>query len=116
MSTLMKNDKTIAGLVSGMKLLWENSDPTSAFASQTITLASGDYDLLIFVGRDSGYIISTICPKGLNALLNAVVGNLRSNRLCTYISDTSYIIGQGYDATVVNNDRSIPVAVYGIKF
>ena len=98
-----------------MKLLWENPNTTQAFAAQTITLSSADYDFLLVISRQSGYMVSTICKKGQNALMTAVVGAIRANRLATYVSDTSYLIGQGYDATTVNNEHCIPVAVYGIK-
>lgn len=121
MSTLMKNDKTIAGLVSGMKLLWENPNPTSAFASQTITLASDNYDFLLWVTSEG----STICKKGQTMRISEAAtsdSNYTINRMrtATYASDTTYNV-QDCRQQNANGTRSsvntlfIPIAIYGIK-
>ena len=122
MSTLMKNDKTIAGLASGMKLLWENPNPTSAFANQTITLNSADYDFLflscILYGQDNTSV-STIGEKGHGLYIEAewyTQGSVHiRQRAFTYVSTTQFAVSDGLIDGVADNLSLIPVAIYGIK-
>ena len=100
-----------------MKLLWENPNTTQAFASQTITLNSTDYDFLLWIfsaniGFANKQYKSVICGKGESCILD--VGNLNYLRSCIYNSATSYSIVDGTD-TSTNNYLCVPVAIYGIK-
>lgn len=109
--------------------LWTNSNPATAFAQQTITLSSSDYDILIFIcqlfsgdgasGRK--YITGTF--KGNNVTLS-VPGNYAGNacvfeRDASRTSDTKYGIGGctvRYGTTTVSeNSFAIPYKVIGIK-
>lgn len=109
--------------------LWENPNPTSAFAAQTITLASDDYDFLLVQGiaaSDNNIGISIIVAKGGDFIFSAsspiTNGILLTSRAFTYISDTSYSVDDGIrrtsvdsEATQVQNIRCVPITIYGFK-
>ena len=112
-----------------MTKLWENPNPTSAFASQDIDLASDDYDFLAFEWRNyytgSKYTFLTWVSKGSDCFLtysNAQNGGiLVARRYITRVSDTKYTVmdanreqGSETSATVDNN-FDIPLVVYGFK-
>lgn len=109
-------------------LLWENSSPTSSFAAQTVTLASDDYDFLLFIHRMNNGSTSpcnSLCiPKGQGG--NFCVGGTSSNgvigndRRITYTDATHIAYGDnnycyGNNAASVSNTRNIPYKIYGIK-
>ncbi len=107
--------------------LWENPNPTSAFASQTVTLASGNYDflLIIYYANTSGAPISQMMVKGLATILYLGTasgsGARNMSRTVLYISDTSIrfadaSVATGASADTVNNSNIIPYIIYGIKF
>lgn len=104
--------------------LWENPNPNSAFAAQTITLSSDDYDLLLtiyapYIGR----VESTIVTKGSNMFFSLTTGyrgneNIRS-RAMDYVSATQYTAQEGklaQAAETTDNSACIPLVIYGIKF
>ena len=111
-----------------MTKLWENSDPSVAFAPTNISLTSSDYDVLLWVFRT--YIstmreISIISTKGSGTFISIdedAPNNKRvtRNRVITRNSDTSFGIAncnsqiEG-NASYVTNDSLVPVIVYGIK-
>lgn len=106
--------------------LWENPSPTSVFAAQNITLASGDYDFLLVVSNlytSMGERFSVISPKGSNIYINYAVsgsGSRSANRTLTYVNDTTLTAEDAYTAigttqSSVDNARCIPIAIYGIK-
>ena len=77
-------------------ILWTNSSPTSSFAAQSITLSSGDYDVLEIFYVDytqNGRIMSQRAIKGKDALLNSlfyISNNMYMGaRAITYVSATS---------------------------
>ena len=106
------------------KKLWENPNPTSAFAAQTITLLSDDYDFLLWVGmyminypREIGAVIS---KKGDGAHFSYIAANNFRARSIERLSDTSFSIGAattsvGGATASENNNMCIPLAVYGFK-
>ena len=114
-----------------MKLLWENPNTTQAFAAQTVTLNSADYDFLLilysyYTGAYKGY--SLILKKDApSAILSCVVfaNNTQTNsvtRAINKVTDTSYAFEDAYNQTIttgvttaVNNSFNIPIAIYGIK-
>ena len=108
--------------------LWENPNPTADFSAQTITLSSGVYDELLWIGRLSkadNRQFSSIVEKGADVILNYAVGYNNNGadtrcRLATYVDATHYSIGSasigvGTSASTTNNATVIPVAVYGIQ-
>jgi hypothetical protein len=114
-----------------MTKLWENPNPTADFAAQTVTLASDDYDFLLF---DYAYLangkrFTSIASKGCDGIINVAIqasdivfGD--PMRTITYntatsisISDCSYqaIQNGGAVSTATNNSNLIPIAIYGFK-
>lgn len=107
-----------------MKLLWENPNTTQAFASQTITLNSADYDMLLFITKYSNAVnnqcSSVIIEKGYGGYITIADMSSASYsvlRGITRNSDTSYTFTDALvgNTSTADNSRCIPVAVYGIK-
>lgn len=112
-----------------MKLLWENPNTTQAFAAQTITLNSADYDfLMIIAGLDrSSYKKSVTIPKGSSGLIDfAYQDTTTSPNQETTISrrilsstDTTVSFDNAefshVSSVVTNNTLAVPIAIYGIK-
>jgi hypothetical protein len=104
-----------------MKLLWENPNTTQAFAPQTITLNSADYDFLLWVyrGATTGAEEAVIVPKRATANLtftNAGSSTVNRTRTASRTDDTHYAVSDCYtNSTTTNNGYTIPIAVYGIK-
>ena len=116
-------------------VLWENSNPSSEFGSQTVTLNSSDYDILeIFYCYNPASTASVLdgyqsirLLKGLSGgvLQRAVVAELEyfqiQSRTITRIDDTHYTFGNGRayisstnSYSTVNN-RVIPIKIIGYK-
>jgi hypothetical protein len=111
---------------SNFTLLWENPNPSSDFAAQTISLSSSNYKFLMVVFKrwSGGGAISAIAPKGYNIDLltnSPEPGGARAYaRLLTRVSDTSYSAAAAYMATgttaaAVSNSSVIPIMIYGIN-
>lgn len=102
-----------------MTKLWENTNTTQAFAPQTITLNSADYDFLrVYYNftRGTAKAESQEVPKGKNIAISCFDSNKNeAYRDITYVSDTSLSIGGGYYNGTSDNDGIIPIAIYGIK-
>lgn len=110
-----------------LKLAWTNPNPTSSFASQSITLdTNGDYDFVRVY-----YIISTQDTriknldiekgKGTYMDLAATSGSVIALvRLMSYVSDTSLSFGDAYKATAstqtADNTSIIPYKIYVGKY
>ena len=109
-----------------MSLLWTNSDPSSAFAAQEVTI-DDNYDLYVCIANYSTSVAtetSAIFAKGhyfqlrfsfesSNKLANAV-------RNVSYVSDGKYSFGGGKvllptSSATDNNNMIIPLYIYGIK-
>lgn len=116
--------------------LWENPNPRNAFASQTITLNSSDYDYIevIYFGfGQSAYLFSGLqsvkAIPGYNIELTTVFYNNQSNvmlyaaRSMRRTSDTVYSFTNAYYTSTDQsttprqmNDCCIPVKVIGYKY
>lgn len=99
------------------KILWTNSNPTSDFASQTITLSSDDYDMLeiIYMTFNTNNQTSSVkIPKGYNSrIITSLSSGTVYTRDYTYNSDTSYTIG---NTTGSGNDSNLyPLYIIGYK-
>lgn len=124
----------VPGLDAGIKvelfkLLWSNPNPTSAFAAQNITLASDEYDFLLWIMKSwsTGSVqSSTIITKGSNGYLNVSIADsskiiIVRRRAVTYVDNRTYSIEAGYGANTTDNTYTtdnnicVPIAVYGIK-
>ena len=102
-------------IIDGGTVLWKNTNPSSSFSSQNITLNSDDYDLLlwIFKGFDnSNWQGSTHTIKGGGVRLIYMAGTTIWYRNCEYVNDTTYLI---YNESTGNNARNIPLYVVGYK-
>lgn len=105
------------------KIIWTNPNPTSAFAAQTITLSSNDYDMyeVIFYGSITGADTLTTgkIPKGKNFFLQQIYntgdGDVVRNRSIKYLSDTSVNVTDGTQSGITNNNTNIPVYIIGYK-
>lgn len=114
-------------------LLWSNSDASSNFSSQTITLSSDDYDYLIWIFdyyRSGNFVVSFISIKGQGLYPNyagdyGVSGTYYVSsylRTVTYNSATSFAMSDCYcrygnnTGRYTENNRLIPIAIYGGKF
>ena len=106
-----------------IKTLWTNPNPSEAFAAQTITLNSDDYDFLLVETKyayNSSYRVGTlILTKGSSGLIGFgdVFGGISKNvyRTLTRSSNTSYSFTDAHVESTVNNNYLIPLAIYGIK-
>ena len=108
-----------------LKKLWENSNTTSTFSPQTITLLSDNYDYLIWFYFDdvgNNYSMSRECLKGSGTVFNhSFSGSLTNvSRTIDYQNDTEFIIQECRSITTtgvtITNNRLIPFVVYGGKF
>ena len=105
---------------SNSKILWTNPNPTATFNATTITLASGDYDILEFFMFKNGIgdtITSIRVLKGYDSTLSCATTmgaagkqyNATLRRDLTRNSDTSYTIGENafyYNAGAIYNDNN----------
>lgn len=120
-----------------LKKMWENSDTNADFASQNITLSSGDYDYLIwfygyYKNANITEIVSMISLKELSGAVLTMScasvgtgGNYYTTTIKRNVlkqSDTVYNIGDcersvGASPPQQNqNGYCIPIVVYGGKF
>ena len=104
-----------------MKLLWENPNTTQAFAAQTITLNSADYDFLFIVSRlanNNDTVLSSWIPKSTSVTgvsLFTTGDNIRWMRTFTLPDFTHIDFATGYAGSTADATKCIPVAIYGIK-
>ena len=106
--------------------LWENPNPSVAFAAQNIELSSDDYDFTLWVTNYAGSVYTTIIiPKGRSGMffLSGTTGGsytITAQRDVARVSDTEYSIGSALTqnsnaARTINNVYFVPIAVYGFK-
>lgn len=99
-----------------MKLLWENPNTTQAFAAQTVTLSSADYDLILVTTsfKNTSSVVrvsSVITEKGVGGISSAST----YTRGFEFGSNTAVRFNDGYDGNTRDNTVLIPIAIYGIK-
>ena len=119
-----------------LKLLWENSNPSSTFASQYINLSSSDYDYLRIFYKgvyNQTSLLSIDTLKGFGFTLNFAgsahvsgSGNYYGSsilRECTRTNDTKFnvpvctvILGNNTTGGADNTAYCVPIAIYGGKF
>lgn len=136
LQTLETTVQTLATKVATpkLKVLWQNSSPTSSFSSQTVTLSSDDYDYLIVFYKfyGTGTQLSTeLALKGFGAYLNiasdynagsATYYSAGYIRTMSRSSDTSFSFSSCYvrygssTSRTEANSYLVPYAIYGGKF
>lgn len=104
------------------KILWTNSNPTSNFSEQTITLSSNDYDFYEIYCTYNGSNASqyangfkTIKGKGLIISENGYGTGLSVRRKVDYTDATHLLISSAYGGTNIDNGYLIPIYVIGYK-
>lgn len=99
--------------------LWTNPDPTSAFAAQTVSIDTQNYDFyMILCDPTPGYSepISFIFPKGKGAFMSYVSGYSRApNSRDAQWNASGISFLDAYSNGGANNGVCIPTAIYGIK-
>lgn len=102
-----------------MKKLWENPNPTSAFAAQNITLSSSDYDILVILSVYK----STVEAGRAYASPVFVADSNRFRIIETNDDGTTHNVRNGsVNGTTVTFDGgmgteyNVPTVIYGIKF
>lgn len=112
-----------------MTKLWENPNPSAAFAAQNVTLASDDYDLLLYLYEVSttalDYVMSQLAIKSKNGTMldfasGGTGGTQNWRRFAQRVSDTVVSFENcnvyiGTSSSGVFNERLIPYQIYGIK-
>lgn len=101
-------------------LLWTNASPTSAFAAQTVTVASGYSAYLIELwhmttgANYSVFFVAVGAKKSYHATTSGLTGSC--NREITP-NASSIVFGKGYNSSgnAVNN-VAIPTRIWGVKF
>lgn len=111
------------------KLLWENPKPTSSFAAQTVSVDLSGYDLVAVLHTSNA--AATPSPRalaftqvGCKGLLNhdyAPVGGYVTSRNFVSKADSVEFLdgyyGSGLNTSVSkDNNYSVPIAIYGIRF
>ena len=103
-------------------ILWANPSPTSPFASQTITLSSGDYDFYeVYFTYNEGSAIQyangfkSIKGKGLIVSENGYSTGISVRRKVDYTDSTHLLISDGMNGNAVGNGFLIPIYVVGYK-
>ena len=117
-----------------LKKLWENTNTTTSFSPQTITLSSEDYDYLVWIYRfhtasNNNIQKSQLVLKGAGVVMDIAwdygVGGSYTvadyHRKVQYTNNTTYsiedcIIKYNNTQDAQDNNYIIPVAVYGGKF
>lgn len=117
-------------MLAPFELLWENASPTSNFAAQTITLASGDWAFLVIETTHGTEIISGInTSRSVNFPVVDSNGVSNSMRTITVGSDNTKV---SFSATTDNswtyhnesvgtyrtgsyNTQIKPLKIYGVK-
>jgi len=114
---------------SSMKMLWRNSNPTSQFGAQNITLSDSDYDMLTVLCKrntSDNAILSCTTLKGhgfkvTDTCYKSGTNNFDVARYVTYVDDTTYQVSQaqqciqGASSIATVEDRLIPVCIIGYK-
>lgn len=97
-----------------MQKLWQNPNPTSSFEG-SILLSSNDYDFLFFiVGYETANPVrvpSMLVDKGNGTYF--CYGD--TGRAINYVNDTTYVAANCYKGSNIDNNRLVPISVYGIK-
>ena len=104
-------------------LVWENPNPTSSFAAQTIDVDLTDYDWFAIETRwsTSSDLVIPLCIYKVDESRHIIslsndASNRTGGRQFTYsISNQSISFEGGYYNGSSSNVNVIPIAIYGIK-
>ena len=106
----------------GFDVLWENSDPGSAFPAQSITVDLTDYDFIAIVARYSASDNRTVTCLGylwqdeIIMMLNIITRTVGMYRSATVTKSTGVIVfDDGTTSSASTSSVMIPVCVLGVK-
>lgn len=105
---------------SSIDLLWTNPNPTSLFASQTISLNLSNYshvlvEFCMYASGDTKQVMASFYASITKYLIaSCAMGNTLIHRECQ-INSANIIFDSGYVGANVNNSACIPYKIYGIK-
>lgn len=108
------------GLGRGIKLLWENSNPTASFAAQTKTidedLTKYDFFLVSYGSDASNYYLQTsiVWLSKQSQLFYMTWGGARYQRAVT-INAASIVFANATSNNSTANGVAVPYQVYGVK-
>ena len=115
--------ETVSNMIHNGTILWTNNNPTSSFATQTITLSSDNYDMLLIIYKTDLTIYnahSEIIIKGYGGQLDffsTAVENRRWARRFAWVSDTQIEFQDAWyfdgNSSTKQNDSLIPLYVVG---
>lgn len=111
----------------GMRLLWENPNPTAEFAAQTISVDLSDYDAAyIPVMSSAGNVVDAIFADVGGATSYCQWVNLSTNLVARQRGATATATGvvfascvsrtQGSSSNTTTNGQLLPYRIYGVKF
>lgn len=106
-----------------LHLVWENPNPTSSFAAQTIDVDLTDYDWFAIETRwsTSSALVIPLCIYKVDETRHIIslsndASNRTGGRQFTYsIADQSLAFEGGYYNEASSNVNVIPIAIYGIS-
>lgn len=109
-----------------MDLLWTNASPTSAFAPQTVSIDTNDYEMVLVSFRAStatgyDYYVSVLVPVKDVIFLAITTGNNRlRERKFTWtagglIFQNAYTYNSYASTPSVDNTVSVPYQIHGIN-
>lgn len=121
--TASATDTYSCNYVNGLsgKILWTNSNPTSSFPSQTITLSSGDYDFyevfFAYGTQTMQYVngFKSIKGKGLIGGMMGFGSGTLLRRKVDYIDETHLLFSNSINGTTEGDGYMIPIYVIGYK-
>ena len=116
-------DISVGGHINNIDLLWSNSNPTSNFATQTISIDLSKYKYVYIKtrgykssqeGTDNGAPVMHFCMVGGYAsLIHPINTNICRRKV--QITTNSVVFASGYSGTTVADDCVIPLNIYGVK-
>lgn len=119
--SVVNNNATELTNITG-QILWTNSNPTSSFSPQTITLSSSDYDMYEVIYYSSitqaGQMATGKIKKGENLYLTQTYYDTQvrvRQREVNYSSDLSLNVQEAKNNGNVQNTDLIPIYVIGYK-
>lgn len=114
------NDNVTNGFQTKGKVLWQNSDASSSFEPQSITLESNDCDICLWIFKrvnSTNQLVSMIIINEYDVVISSVtqIGDI-VRRGCVYSGNNVYAIGNGtMGANTIDNQWLIPLCVVGFK-
>lgn len=102
------------------EILWQNSDTSSSFEPQSITLENNDCDMCLWIFRrtnSTNQLVSMMIINRYDFVITSItLGGDTVRRGCSYSGNNIYAIGEGtVGASTTNNQWLIPLCVVGFN-